>query len=261
MPPRHHHPRVVRIVDRALGRGPHAQSSSSVRFEYGEDIPWVRAHRRGLRAIAGPNALVLDSPVAFEGREHAQRGDASPWAPARTGGDGAQLAPLPRRASRSCSMSSGPCTRRWRGGRSGATRIAEVHGEWQEAVLRSLMTLKALTYAPTGGIVAAATTSLPEDIGGVRNWDYRYCWVRDATLTLDALIEAGYRDEAEAWMRWLGRAAAGAPEQLQIMYGVGRGAPPHRVRGRLAARLRGVRARCASATPRPASSSSTSTAS
>ena len=97
--------------------------------------------------------------------------------------------------------------------------VEDVHGQWQDLVLRSLMTLKALTYAPTGGIVAAATTSLPEDVGGVRNWDYRYCWVRDATLTLDALIEAGCRQEAEAWMRWLVRAAAGAPEQLQIMYG------------------------------------------
>ncbi|HLI00263.1 MAG TPA: glycoside hydrolase family 15 protein, partial [Acidimicrobiales bacterium] len=90
---------------------------------------------------------------------------------------------------------------------------------WEDLVRRSLITLKALTYQPTGGIVAAATTSLPEALGGVRNWDYRYCWVRDATLTLDALIEAGCRQEAEAWMRWLVRAAAGAPEQLQIMYG------------------------------------------
>jgi GH15 family glucan-1,4-alpha-glucosidase len=97
--------------------------------------------------------------------------------------------------------------------------VDEVHGEWEEQALRSLITLKALTFAPTGGIVAAATTSLPEALGGVRNWDYRYCWVRDATLTLDALIEAGCREEAEAWMRWLVRAAAGAPDQLQIMYG------------------------------------------
>ena len=97
--------------------------------------------------------------------------------------------------------------------------IQEVFGEWQELAIRSLMTLKALTYAPTGGIVAAATTSMPEDIGGVRNWDYRYCWVRDASLTLDALVEAGFRDAAEAWLRWLVRATAGSPEQLQIVYG------------------------------------------
>ena len=97
--------------------------------------------------------------------------------------------------------------------------IQQVHGEWQDLALRSLITLKSLTYGPTGGIVAAATTSLPESLGGVRNWDYRYCWVRDAAFTLDALIESGLREEAEGWLRWLGRAAAGNPEQLQIMYG------------------------------------------
>jgi GH15 family glucan-1,4-alpha-glucosidase len=94
-------------------------------------------------------------------------------------------------------------------------------GEWRDAVMRSLLTLKALTYGPTGGIVAAATTSLPEDLGGVRNWDYRYCWLRDATMTLIALIKSGYTDEAAAWRQWLLRAIAGAPENLQIMYGLG----------------------------------------
>src|SRR5207245_150623 len=94
-------------------------------------------------------------------------------------------------------------------------------GEWRDAVLRSLITLKALTYAPTGGIVAAATTSLPEQLGGVRNWDYRYCWVRDATFTLYALLNAGYRDEACAWREWLLRAVAGKPSDPQIMYGLG----------------------------------------
>ena len=99
--------------------------------------------------------------------------------------------------------------------------IQLVHGEWEDLALRSLITLKGLTYGPTGGIVAAPTTSLPESLGGVRNWDYRYCWVRDAALTLDALIDSGLRDEAEGWLRWLGRVAAGDPEQLQIMYGPG----------------------------------------
>ena len=94
------------------------------------------------------------------------------------------------------------------------------HGEWHEAVVRSLITLKGLTYAPTGGIVAAATTSLPEEIGGVRNWDYRYCWLRDATYTLYALMNAGYLDEARAWREWLLRAIAGSAAQMQIMYGV-----------------------------------------
>ena len=126
--------------------------------------------------------------------------------------------------------------------------------------MRSLITLKALTYAPTGGIVAAPTTSLPEQLGGVRNWDYRYCWLRDATLTLLRADERRLLDEARAWRDWLLRAVAGDPRQLQIMYGVARRAAARRVRARLAARLRGLAARCGSATPPPSSSSSTSTA-
>ena len=93
-------------------------------------------------------------------------------------------------------------------------------GTYRDAVVRSLITLKALTYQPTGGIVAAATTSLPEDLGGVRNWDYRYCWLRDATITLEALLRTGYTGEAMAWRAWLGRAIAGDPDDVQIMYGV-----------------------------------------
>ena len=100
------------------------------------------------------------------------------------------------------------------------SNLTEVQGEWAQMVRRSLLTLKALTYAPTGGIVAAPTTSLPEALGGPRNWDYRYCWVRDAALTLEGLGEAGAIDEARAWFRWLVRAAAGNPDQLQVMYGV-----------------------------------------
>jgi GH15 family glucan-1,4-alpha-glucosidase len=216
MPPRHHHPRVVRIVSGLEGEV-RMRSELVIRFEYGQDIPWVRHTERGLRAIAGPNALWLDTGVDFHGRN--MRSVAS-----FTVGAGEQVAMV---LSWHLSHDEEPFaldvdralheTVAWWEEWSG--RMEEVHGEWQDAVLRSLLTLKALTFAPTGGIIAAPTTSLPEDIGGVRNWDYRYCWVRDATLTLDALIEAGYRDEAEAWMRWLGRAAAGAPEQLQIMYG------------------------------------------
>ena len=126
--------------------------------------------------------------------------------------------------------------------RSGASGpgAARVAGEWAEPVRRSLITLKALTYAPTGGIVAAPTTSLPEQIGGVRNWDYRYCWLRDATLTLLALMNAGYYDEARGWRDWLVRAVAGSPEQMQIMYGIAGERRLPELRAPLAAGLRGL---------------------
>jgi GH15 family glucan-1,4-alpha-glucosidase len=216
MPPRHHHPRVVRIVTGIEGQVT-MRTDLAVRFEYGQDVPWVRRTERGLHFIAGPNALCLDSPVELQG-EHMRHqatfivraGEQVPmvlsWHLSHD--DTPFFLDVDRSLDEAVTW-----WEQWCDG------VEEVHGEWQDQVLRSLMTLKALTYAPTGGIVAAATTSLPEAIGGVRNWDYRYCWVRDATLTLDALIEAGCREEAEAWMGWLGRAAAGAPDQLQIMYG------------------------------------------
>ena len=193
------------------------RSELVIRFEYGQDIPWVRRTERGLHAIAGPNALCLDSPIVFEGIHlHSQSrftvgaGEQVPfvlsWHPSH------EQIPIALDVDRALT----DAVAWWQ---SWCDGIEDVHGEWQELVLRSLMTLKALTYAPTGGIVAAATTSLPEDVGGVRNWDYRYCWLRDATLTLDALIEAGCREEAAAWLRWLVRASAGTPEQLQIVYG------------------------------------------
>jgi len=216
MPPRHHHPRVVRLVTGIEGHV-RMRSELIIRFEYGQDIPWVRGTQRGLHAVAGPNALSLDSPVGFHGRK--MRSEATFTVNA---GEEVPMVlawhlsheeePFVLDVERALSETVA-WWEQWCDG------VDEVHGDWQHYVLRSLMTLKALTYAPTGGIVAAPTTSLPEDIGGVRNWDYRYCWVRDATLTLDALIEAGCREEAEAWMLWLGRAAAGAPSQLQIMYG------------------------------------------
>ncbi len=133
-------------------------------------------------------------------------------------------------------------------------------GEYREAVVRSLITLKALTYQPTGGIVAAPTTSLPETLGGGRNWDYRFCWLRDATLTLESLMRGGFYEEAMQWRSWLLRTVAGDPVAAADHVRVGRRTPVGRVRDRLACRLRGVEHRCGSATRRPASSSSTCTA-
>jgi GH15 family glucan-1,4-alpha-glucosidase len=188
-----------------------------MRFEYGYDVPWVRRTDRGLVAIAGPNALVLDSPIELTGIRMHHEGQFT----VRAGDEVAfglgwyqshEDPPYVLDTARALEETV-EFWEEWCDG------IQQVHGEWQELALRSLITLKSLTYGPTGGIVAAATTSLPESIGGVRNWDYRYCWVRDAAFTLDALIESGLRDEAEGWLKWLGRVAAGDPEQLQIMYG------------------------------------------
>jgi GH15 family glucan-1,4-alpha-glucosidase len=216
MPPRHHHPRIVRMVMGITGEV-RMRTELIIRFEYGLDVPWVYQTDRGLTAVAGPNAICFDSPIELEGRDMLHEGSFT----VRAGEDVAfglgwylshEDPPFLLDTSRSLEET----VRFWTEWGEG---VEPVHGEWQDAALRSLLTLKALTYGPTGGILAAPTTSLPEALGGSRNWDYRYCWVRDATLTLDALVESGLRAEAEAWMRWLARAAAGNPEQLQIMYG------------------------------------------
>jgi GH15 family glucan-1,4-alpha-glucosidase len=188
-----------------------------IRFDYGSIVPWVRRLRDGISAVAGPDAICLRTPVPLRGEGFAtvsefvvSAGDRVPfvltWHPSHQPGP-AGLDPLGEIAE----------TERW--WRAWAARCT-YDGPWREAVLRSLMVLKALTYGPTGGIVAAPTTSLPEWPGGVRNWDYRYCWLRDATLTLYALLLGGYTGEAEAWRDWLLRAVAGDPADLQIMYGV-----------------------------------------
>lgn len=217
MPPRHHHPRVVRIVQGVEGDVA-MRTDLVIRFEHGFDVPWVRQTERGLTAVAGPNALVLDSPIQLTGLEMRHQGTFTVHA-----GDEVPFAlgwylshedpPFVLDTARALEETVA-FWEQWCAG------LQRVHGEWEDLALRSLVTLKGLTYGPTGGIVAAATTSLPESLGGVRNWDYRYCWVRDATFTLDALIESGLREEAEGWLAWLGRVAAGDPEQLQIMYGV-----------------------------------------
>jgi GH15 family glucan-1,4-alpha-glucosidase len=216
MPPRHHHPRVVRIV-RGVEGDVQMRTELVMRFEYGYDVPWVRRTDRGLIAIAGPNALVFDSPIELNGLKMRHEGKFTVHA-------GEEVAfvlawyrshedpPFVLDAARALEE-----TMKFWGDWSAG--VLSVHGEWEDLALRSLITLKGLTYGPTGGIVAAPTTSLPESLGGVRNWDYRYCWVRDAALTLESLIGSGLFGEAESWLEWLGRVAAGDPKQLQIMYG------------------------------------------
>jgi GH15 family glucan-1,4-alpha-glucosidase len=216
MPVRHHHPRVVRIV-RGVEGEVRMRIDLVMRFEYGYDVPWVRSTDRGVVAIAGPNALVLDSPIELNGLEMRHEGKfrveageevafVLAWYPSH------EDPPFVLDTSRALEET----LKFWGDWCAG---VLPVHGEWEDLAVRSLITLKGLTYGPTGGIVAAATTSLPESLGGVRNWDYRYCWIRDAALTLESLIASGLRGEAESWLTWLGRVAAGDPEQLQIMYG------------------------------------------
>jgi GH15 family glucan-1,4-alpha-glucosidase len=216
MPPRGEAPDVVRIVEGVEGTVP-MRMSLSIRFDYGSIVPWVRRRDEGLHAVAGPDALLLATPVDLVGRNlHTEAefdvapGDRIPfvltWFPSNHG--------LPERVDAEQALVDTESF--WRGW---VTSCAHT-GRFREPLVRSLITLKALTYGPTGGIVAAATTSLPEALGGVRNWDYRYCWLRDATLTLLALVRAGYDDEARAWRDWLLRAIAGLPEKLQIMYGI-----------------------------------------
>ena len=216
MPPRGVAPDVVRIVEGTRG---HVDMLMElvVRFDYGSIVPWVRNIDGTLVGIAGPDLISLRTPVELEGRNlHTyaefvvKKGDRVPfvltWTPSH------EALPEPIDAEHALAETIeyweewiGRCT---------------APGRWDGPVRRSLLTLKALTYAPTGGIVAAPTTSLPEAIGGVRNWDYRYCWLRDATLTLLAFLRAGYTDEARAWRDWLLRAIAGSPEDIQVMYGV-----------------------------------------
>ena len=189
------------------------------RFDYGRTVPWVsRLDDGSLRLVAGPNMLVLRTGVSLRGEDMATIGEFVVAA-----GEtvdfvltySASHLPLPEPIEPGQALSDTEAF--WMGW---ATRCT-VSGRWSEAVKRSLITLKALTYRPTGGIVAAATTSLPEQIGGERNWDYRFCWLRDATFTLQSLMEAGFYDEAQAWRDWLVRAVAGSPAQMQIMYGLG----------------------------------------
>jgi GH15 family glucan-1,4-alpha-glucosidase len=216
MPPRQADPDVARIVEGVSGRVP-MRMELTIRFDYGSIVPWVRRIDGALHAIAGPDSVWLRTPVPVRGENLSTLADftvaAGERAPFMLTWH-ASHRPAPRRIEPVKALGD---TEAWWG--EWASRI-DYRGGWQDAVIRSLLTLKALTYAPTGGIVAAPTTSLPERLGGVRNWDYRYCWLRDATFTLSALMLAGLGDEAKAWREWLLRAVAGQPKQMQILYGV-----------------------------------------
>jgi GH15 family glucan-1,4-alpha-glucosidase len=216
MPPRQKHPQLVRIVEGVAGRVP-MRMQLVVRFEYGSIVPWVTRRRGLLSAVAGPDALTLRSPIRTRGEDLTTAAEFAVDA-GETVPFGLSWHVSHERAPRAIDLHRAVAeTETW--WREWSSRCS-YEGEWREAVERSLIVLKALTYAPTGGIVAAATTSLPEQLGGVRNWDYRYCWVRDATFALYALMTAGYTGEARAWRDWLVRAVAGDPKQMQIMYGV-----------------------------------------
>ena len=216
MPPRDEVVDFVRIVEGLRG-SVRMRGELALRFDYGHVVPWVRRDKRGIRAVAGPDAAYLATRAPVRGEDMhtvsdftVRAGDRIPfvltWTPSHL--------PRPRPVNPETALED---TQAFWAEWSGRSQAA---GPYKDAVQRSLITLKALTYAPTGGIVAAATTSLPEHIGGQRNWDYRYCWLRDATLTLQSLLAAGYTDEAAAWREWLLRAVAGDPAELQIMYGI-----------------------------------------
>ena len=217
MPPRTEAVDIVRIVEGVRGRV-EMLMDLTIRFEYGSLVPWVRHVHDGISAVAGPDALHLHTSVEVRGEDFHTVScfTVSPqqripftltWYPSHIS------TPRNRDPQRSLDETEGW----WREWSSKNT----YSGPWKEVVGRSAIVLKALTYAPTGGLVAAPTTSLPETIGGGRNWDYRYCWLRDATFALYALMACGYLEEARAWRDWLLRAIAGKPSQVQLMYGLG----------------------------------------
>jgi GH15 family glucan-1,4-alpha-glucosidase len=216
MPVRDVTPDVLRIVEGRRGRVP-MRMELVIRFYYGSIVPWVQRIPGGTVAIGGPDMLRLCTPVPTHGEGlktvaefTVSEGQRVPfhltWYPSH------QAEP----AELDCEKAVTDTELWWRAWSGSCSH----HGEHHDAVQRSLITLKAMTFAPTGGIVAAPTTSLPEHLGGVRNWDYRFCWLRDATFTLYALLGAGFRQEAKAWREWLVRAVAGDPSKLQIMYGL-----------------------------------------
>jgi GH15 family glucan-1,4-alpha-glucosidase len=216
MPVRGKNSDVVRKVEGIRGET-RMRMELSLRFDYGRSVPWVNRIEKGIRAIAGPNLCVLRASVPTHGENMKTVAEF----PVKTGkkvwftltyGPSHEEDPTEIDPEQALNDTAG-FWEEW-------TKKLKFDGEHREVVERSLITLKAMTYLPTGGVVAAITTSLPESLGGVRNWDYRYCWLRDTTFTLLALANGGYFEEAVAWQDWLLRALAGSPEQVQIMYGL-----------------------------------------
>ncbi|HWE85452.1 MAG TPA: glycoside hydrolase family 15 protein [Terracidiphilus sp.] len=216
MPVRERHSDVVRIVEGVKGKVP-LRMELKLRFDYGRTVPWVTRIEDGVRALAGPHLAMLHASVPVHGENLTTVADFDVAKGDRiwftlTYGESFEQDPAPIDAGQALKDTENfwiPWSEK-----------LKYHGEYRELVERSMITLKALTFRPTGGIVAAPTTSLPEWLGGVRNWDYRYCWLRDTTFTLMALTSGGYYDEAAAWQDWLLRALAGSPDQVQIMYGL-----------------------------------------
>ncbi|MBX9582354.1 MAG: glycoside hydrolase family 15 protein [Gemmataceae bacterium] len=217
MPVRETVPVVVRIVEGRRGTVP-VRMELVIRFDYGAVVPWVQKADGGIAAVAGPDAVRLRTPAPTHGEDLTTVAEFTV-----AGGERVPFVltwhrsydPTPEAIDPEAALRD---TLSW--WQEWSARCP-YDGTRRDLVVRSMITLKALTYMPSGGIVAAPTTSLPEHVGGVRNWDYRYCWLRDATLTLLALLNCGYTDEAGAWQEWLLRAVAGDPSRLQIMYGVG----------------------------------------
>ncbi|QVQ54667.1 glycoside hydrolase family 15 protein [Spiractinospora alimapuensis] len=216
MPPRTDSPHLVRIVEGLRGTV-RMNTALRLRFDYGSVVPWIHRDGNEVVAVAGPDSVWVSSPVPMEGHNFSHdatftvsAGQRVPfvltWHPSHE----TESAHLD--AEKSLSRTE----RFWRNW----VETCTYDDQYREPVIRSLITLKALTFSPTGGIVAAPTASLPEEIGGVRNWDYRYCWLRDATITLEALMRSGYTAEAREWREWLVRAVAGEPQHMQIMYGI-----------------------------------------
>ncbi len=223
MPPRGENSDVVRIV-RAIHGKVAMRMDLAIRFDYGLTIPWVTHFDGGMRAVSGPDLAVLRTKAKLRGEDMTtvseftlRQGEEMAFTltyASSIGKDGNTPSEDPRGFSAQAAFDDTTAFwREWAGRNT-------YQGKYADVVARSLMTLKAMTYRPSGGIVAAVTTSLPEKLGGQRNWDYRFCWLRDTAFTLMALLRAGYDEEAKAWRRWLLRSIAGAPSQLQTIYGI-----------------------------------------